>query len=358
MPAQHEVLHVISDQARRGAQTFAVQLVSELNRASSLPRSRLVALEPSSGVIWPVEALGSTARSPETLRTLRREFNGASVVVAHGSTTLAACAVAGVDKPTQWIYRNIGDPTVWGSVRGAQVRIGLPLRRAAGVTALYEGAREYLIDRYRLHPDKVVMVPNAVPLFSLPSRHDREQARRSLGLTADLRWVSFVGSLTEEKGILHAIQAIAVDNDLGLLVAGDGVQRDEATELAERVAPRRVRFLGVTDKPLQVMAATEALILPSRTEGLPGVAIEAGLSGLPVVATKVGGIPELVLDGVTGVLVDQPAPDELVAGMRVAMNNAARMGTAARDHCQTNYTMERVAEQWGELLRRVVEMQS
>lgn len=353
MSAQKEVLHVISDQARRGAQTFAVQLVSELNRASSVPRSRLLALEPSSGVIWPVESLGSAARSPATLLALRREFNGASVVVAHGSTTLAACAVAGAGRPTRWVYRNIGDPTVWGSVRGAQVRIGLPLRLAAGVTALYEGAREYLIDRYRLRPDRVVVVPNAVPLFDLPSHHDRDQARGELGLTADLRWVSFVGSLTEEKGILQAIQAIAVDKGLGLLVAGDGVQHNEAAELAERVAPRRVRFLGVTDKPLQAMAATEALILPSRTEGLPGVAIEAGLSGLPVVATKVGGVPELVLDGVTGVLVDQPSPEELAAGIRMALNDSARMGAAARDHCQTNYTMERVAVQWGSLLHSV-----
>lgn len=352
-----KVLHVISDPARRGAQVFATQLAGMLSSGNGGPDGDVVALAdpPGDGRSMDVPVLGPGARHPRTLLALRRRFSGSDVVVAHGSTTLQACAVAALGSSTPWVYRNIGDPTVWGDVSGANLRIGAPLRRAHTVVALYDASRRYMVERYHLDADRVVTIPNAVPAFVLPTVDQRGRERSALGLDEGLGWVAFIGSLTEEKGILDAVRAIAADPELGLVVAGDGAQRAEATELAERVAPGRVRFLGVTDRPLGVMAAVDVLVIPSRTEGLPGVAIEAGLSALPVVATSVGGVPELVVDGVTGVLVDRPEPDVLVTAIHTALADSVAIGAAARAHCEAHYVMESVAPRWAQLLKRIVD---
>lgn len=109
-----------------------------------------------------------------------------------------------------------------------------------------------------------------------------------------------------------------------------------------------------------MIAASDVVVIPSRTEGIPAVAIEAGLSGVPVVATDVGGVSSAVLDGVTGVLVDPPviAGDGFVSSLGMALRTALAdresLGSAGRGRCLEHFTMDRVAQQWAALIKRVV----
>lgn len=379
------VLHLISSTDRRGAQVFASQLVGQLGGE---PEHLLVAIEPGAGshdAALAVETLGSSRSDPRGLARLVRLLRSRDVLVAHGSTALLHGAAASTLARRPFIYRNIGDPAAWGAVRGADLRIGLPLRRAAAVGALFPAAREHLISAYRLSPDRVTTIPNAVPAFEAPTSLARAAARVEFGLSElepggkvggpgefsqdengsrdsvgeRLSWVGFVGSLSEEKGVLSAIQAVGADAGLGLVVAGSGPQSAEAHALAGRVAPGRVKFLGVTDRPLDVIATSDVVVIPSRTEGIPAVAIEAGLSGVPVVATDVGGVSSAVLDGVTGVLVDPPVitGDGFMSSLGVALRSSLAdresLGSAAREHCLEHFTMDRVAQQWAALIERV-----
>ena len=77
------------------------------------------------------------------------------------------------------------------------------------------------------------------------------------------------------------------------------------------------------------LAAIDVLVVPSRTEGIPAVAIEAGLAQVPVVATDVGGVSSVVIDGVTGMLVETAAPDQLRAGIDRALDRGVELGRAA-----------------------------
>ena len=86
--------------------------------------------------------------------------------------------------------------------------------------------------------------------------------------------------------------------------------------LAAELAPGRVRFLGPVGRPRALLDQVDALVMPSRTEGLPAAAIEAGMVGLPVVGYAVGGMPEVVVDGTTGVLLD---PGTLARALRAAL---------------------------------------
>jgi len=102
------------------------------------------------------------------------------------------------------------------------------------------------------------------------------------------------------------------------------------------------------------MAAADVVVLPSDTEGQPRVAIEAGLSGLPVVATRVGGLAEIVEDGSTGFLVPPGDATRLAEGVRAARAAREWMGMAARQHCAARFDMSMVAVRWRTLLTSVI----
>jgi glycosyltransferase involved in cell wall biosynthesis len=125
--------------------------------------------------------------------------------------------------------------------------------------------------------------------------------------------------------------------------------------LAATTAPGRVRFLGALDDVHPVLAAIETLVIPSVTEGIPAVAIEASLSALPVVASDVGGMSEVVLNGATGYLVPPGDTDALQHAVGDALTNRSALGAAARDHCMAHFTMGRVGQQWSDLIDCVLD---
>lgn len=345
-----QALHVVSSTRRRGAEIFAVDLDRALNRRG-IP-GEVLALGPGGDLA--VDALCGGRFRPTTVRDLRRAARGSDVVVAHGSSTLLACAttLAGVGVP--FVYRSIGDPDHWVDTRARSVRVGLMLRRAARIVALWPAARSRLIERYGLRPEEVVAIPNGVETkrFASVTAAERTLARLQFGLDDAYPVACIVGSLTADKDPLTAISAAALVPGLQLLVAGDGPLRFEAETLAATRMPGRATFLSAVADVRPVLAASDALVLASQTEGLPAVLIEAGLSGLPVVATDVGGVSEVVIDGVTGVLVPPRSPESISTALGRALETGT-FGPSARTHCMQQFSMDAVAERWYYLLTDV-----
>ena len=355
MSPVRRVLHLVSSADRRGAQVFATQLVAELGGS---PTHELVAIAPATtGQPLAIATLGDRRTDAAGMLRLVAGLRDSRLLVAHGSSALLHATLAGALTGRPFIYRNIGDPSAWGAVRASELRIGLPLRRAAAVAALYPGARHHLIDAYRLRPERVTTISNAVPSLRAPSPAQRASAKGALSLVSQLEWVGFMGALSEEKGVLAAVEAVRRDRGLGMVVAGDGPQAPRLAELVETELPTedraRFRLLGVVEDPRTVLDAVEVLIIPSRTEGVPAVAIEAGLSGVPVVATDVGGVGEVVIDDLTGVLVPDASPEALGAGLRRALGGRDELGAEARRHCEQHFTMPQVAAEWSALIDRV-----
>jgi glycosyltransferase involved in cell wall biosynthesis len=109
-------------------------------------------------------------------------------------------------------------------------------------------------------------------------------------------------------------------------------------------------LLGATDRPQRAFAAADVVVIPSDTEGQPSVAIEAGLSGLPVVATRVGGLAEVVQDGGSGFLVPPGDHSALAESIRAALSRRSEMGAAGRRHCLAHFDLGQVADAWLQLL--------
>lgn len=345
-----EVLHLIASTRRRGAEVFAIQL-AEVLAPLGLPGA-VFAL--SGGGSIPAE-VGAGRFHPRTLRSLRRHAQGASVVIAHGSSTLLAAYLATIGTGVPFIYRNIGDPDHWVDTRARSWRVGVLLRRAHAVVALWPSARSTLIDRHRLDSSRVSVAGNGVPAARFPhvTLEQRRTARHRLDLGASGPTIAWIGSLSAEKDPETALRAVALVQGAHLLAAGEGPLRAELEQLAAALLPGRATFLSEVTDVRDVLAAADVVLLTSRTEGLPAVLMEAGLSGVPAVATDVGGVSQIVRDGETGFLGQVGDATGLARAVERAAGAGPVMGTRAREHCLRHFTMDATADRWEQIVRSV-----
>jgi glycosyltransferase involved in cell wall biosynthesis len=210
---------------------------------------------------------------------------------------------------------------------------------------------------------KLAVIPNGVPVEAhpVPGADERLAARASFGLPVEAPVVACIGALSGEKRVGAVIDAVAALPGVHLVVAGGGPERPALEARASGgAAAGRVHFVGVLPGAGPALAAADVVVLASRTEGMPGVLIEAGLAARPCVATAVGGVPAVIEDGVTGVLVppdDATLPSALSSALADLLAagppRLAALGDAARRRCADNFSMTTVASAWADLLTAV-----
>jgi glycosyltransferase involved in cell wall biosynthesis len=174
----------------------------------------------------------------------------------------------------------------------------------------------------------------------------RDDIRARIGVPSGHPVIGTVGRLEARKGTDVLLEAAAHLRkkglpDLRVVVVGDGPLRDELPALARRLGiADQMHMLGDRSDVADVLAALDVFVLPSRTEGMSNALLEAMATALPVVATAVGGNPEVVAAETTGVLVppdDSTAMAEAVMRLLAAPDVAARLGVAARAHVEERY---------------------
>lgn len=354
-PRAAHVLQVISSDARRGAESFATDVQRVLTDRGR--DARIAALRATGNDrTFDVPVLGDDRW--RALPELRRRANQASVVVGHGSDTLLACAIATAGIDTPFVYRNIGAPLYWAGSFARRHRVRLALKRATRVAALWPGSAAILAEHLGVSEERIRVIPNARPAdrFPLVDPAMRAAARSSLstpaGVGDDRPIVVSVGALSQEKGPDVLVEAMARLPEWRVVFAGTGPMRAQLEAQASSIGVAAA-FVGATDDPAGVLAAADVVVLPSRTEGLPGVAIEAGLMGLPVVATDVGGTSEIVVDGETGTLVPSEDPAALADAVERTLPVARTLGAAARRRCLERFELHVVVDQWEAMLDEI-----
>ncbi|MFQ5947733.1 MAG: glycosyltransferase, partial [Acidimicrobiia bacterium] len=188
------------------------------------------------------------------------------------------------------------------------------------VIAVSEAVRRHSIARARLQPERVITLNNGVDLarYLRPGGCARPEVRAELQIPENARLLATVAVLRPEKGIQHLIDALPriLERvpDAAYLVIGDGDHRQALERLArDRGIVSRVIFTGYRNDVPRLLAAADLFVLPTLTEALPTVLAEAMAAGLPIVATAVGGVPEMVEHGNNGLLVPPARPDLLGA---------------------------------------------
>jgi glycosyltransferase involved in cell wall biosynthesis len=356
------VLHVVATGQRRGAEVFAADLVAALDAPGMQQRIAVLHGGPPWAVPFgaPVTGLRAQRRSPArplhagAVRALLRLLRNwrPDLIQAHGGQPLKYAVMATTAGGPPVVYRRIGSVAGWLSSRPRRALYRRLVRRAARVVAVAESIRQETIDAFRLPEAQVVTIPNGVDPQRLEPERGREATRRVLGIPAEATAVLSLGALSWEKDPLGHLQVTAPllrrRPDVVHLFAGDGPLRAELHAAVQSEAlDGQALVLGGRGDIGDLLAASDLMLFASRTEGMPGCVIEAGMAGLPVVGVALTGVPEVVEDGVTGLLL--PPGDH--AGLRAATDRLvederlrASMGRAAAARCRQRHGIAAIAD--------------
>jgi glycosyltransferase involved in cell wall biosynthesis len=235
---------------------------------------------------------------------------------------------------------------------------GLIARYASAMIVVSQEARRRMIEIERIEPERLVLLPNGIR--ALPPG-DGTRVRAELGIGDDDPVIGTVCIIRPEKAVdvlVRAAGLLAAElPGLRVLVAGDGPDRARVETLARQLGLQdRVLFTGArTDVP-DVLAAMDVAVLSSDYEGIPLSILEFMDAGKPIVATRVGGIPEVIEDGVHGVLVPPRSEGALAAAVSGLLGDRAaarEMGARARDRCRREFSLDRTVERLQELYEQL-----
>lgn len=217
------------------------------------------------------------------------------------------------------------------------------------VVAVYEQGRRNLVDK-GIPKRKAFCIPNGIkiPRDGGVARESGMPPKRPAGIPEDGTMLLFVGQIIEWKGVRELLQATATVlerfPEVHLVCVGDGPMLDTVRELATELGIQEtVTWTGRRKDVPAIMRAADVFLSPSYSEGSPKVILEAGLANLPVVATAVGGTPEIVADGRSGYLVpprDAGALADAICRMLSDMDRAREMGLELGKTVRTRYRWE------------------
>jgi glycosyltransferase involved in cell wall biosynthesis len=216
------------------------------------------------------------------------------------------------------------------------------------------------IDNLRLlgfNPAKFLLIPNAVDTeWFQPAKRTRTGSEFVILGIGSLEPVKRFDRLLEISGCLSA----KTKRRVRLVIAGSGSQRDSIEQKAEQVRNRGVRvdLAGRVADPLNVFQSADVLALTSDREGTPNVIMEAMACALPVVATKLGGVPDLVRHGETGFLFEPENTRDAVSALQRLADEpelAAEMGYRARSFVETDHSINGLSDRLTDLYRTVLD---
>jgi glycosyltransferase involved in cell wall biosynthesis len=205
--------------------------------------------------------------------------------------------------------------------------------------------------------EKIELVRSGVNLDEYSKATKRTEIRDDLALRPDQHLVLYIGRLRAVKGVEFGLRAFALAQDkrpdLCMALAGEGEQLCDLQNLTNdlRISDH-VKFLGVRNDLPNLLAAADSILMPSINEGFPRVAIEAMAAGKPVVATNVGGTPEAIIDGKTGILVPVKDTWAMAKALISLVDDASlrqRLGAAGTEIAKKDFSITRYVNRLDEL---------
>ncbi|HNQ35934.1 MAG TPA: glycosyltransferase, partial [bacterium] len=222
-----------------------------------------------------------------------------------------------------------------------------------------EAGRQMLLKKADLPPEKVITIPNGVETVQPV---DRDRARAALGFTPDQVVVGAVGNLRTPKGYQYLLPAFrevyAGHANLRLVIAGEGPLRKDLVSFAQHLGLSSVVSLPGFHKNLRFFySALDLFVMPSLWEGMPVALLEAMSYGLPVIATSVSGIPEVVRDGQEGFLVEPANPQQIAERLLQLVETPqlrAKLGGRARERVAREFSREQMVQAYADLYRTLL----
>jgi glycosyltransferase involved in cell wall biosynthesis len=227
----------------------------------------------------------------------------------------------------------------------------LSLRVDAQV-AVGQASAQRMEDFYALGRNTVLSIPNCVPDLGTPEVAPSSPAGKLV--------VGSIGRLDRMKGHDLLLQAIAQVEHVKVTILGEGHERAALEKLADELGVSdRVSLPGWVDNPRAWLKDFDVVVMPSRSEGFPLTIVEAMLAARPVIATRVGSIPEAVTDGETGILIKKDDVEALVNALRYLRDEPAlrtQMGQRGREIAVSQFTVEQMTAQYEALWQKLTSL--
>lgn len=277
------------------------------------------------------------------MRLLARRFD---VVHAHDQQSQIVTALALLATPVPLVFtRHVVVDNVDDLRRRFLGVISAALaHRAHRYIAVSEAVATEFRRRHRYGHPPITTVHNGIDLDAYPDPADRDEARSELGWESETQIATMVAVMRPVKAHDQLIEAaIQLEHELPelrIVLVGTGPLEARLRDLAAPVG-NRVVFMGQRSDVPTILAASDVAVLATHREGLPIVLLEAGAAGVPAVASDVGGVPEVVLHGATGILTAPQDPADLARALGELMGEPEereRMGRAARERVASHFS--------------------
>lgn len=367
------ILQIVQRPQRRGAELFAFDLSGSLESKGHdvktlylyrAERGRALSLRTmDSGLEGAYHHLFERLPGfhPTVLRRVIHEIQGfqPDIVQANGARTVKYGAAAKflLRSNGGWklVYRNIGIPSDWHSWPGTVwVYRHLIMPRMDGVVGVSRCSLDDVHSLYGIRAPSMVIL-NGISPARLDVVEGRNELRSRYGASLEDLLLLHVGHLEQAKRPDRFVRVLSrvvreVPRTRAWIV-GDGPRREEIERLSRSLGiSDRIHFFGDQEDVASFMNAADVLMVTSDTEGIPATVLEAGFLGLPVVASNVGGLPECVDHGATGILVDDGNLEEGLSRAVVALASddelRRSMGQRARERVLNELTIDRIADQY------------
>ena len=359
--AAKPIAFCITDLDAGGAERALVQLVVRLDRSRWNPvvfclskPGILVADLEKAGVHVECLGAGSIGNLSVVFRLFRRLRRLRPVIL---QTFLFHANIVG-----RVAGRLAGVPRIVSGIRVAEQRSRFRLwldrvteRLITRHVCVSRAVADFSIERGRLSPDKIVVIPNGVNAQRFANAIPADLS--PYGIPPGSQTLLFVGRLDPQKGpwlLVRAVKGLLpVHRNLHLLMVGDGPLAAELKDWtrAQRLDDR-IHFAGWRPDVPSLLKAVDALVLPSRWEGMPNVVLEAMAAGRPVIATRVEGVRELVTDRETGLLVEPESVESLAGAIALLLAEpdlGREAGRKAQQIATIRFTADSVASSYAEL---------
>ena len=249
----------------------------------------------------------------------------------------------------------------------------LPQRLETDSAFLHKPLKLMEVLNYALADKIVVYSPNLIKEWNLEKHRNKisiahehfinlNQFKIQKRVDERQNLVGYVGRLSEEKGVLNFVKAIPEvlekENAIKILIVGEGQLRDKIEEYLNKVnLNNKVKLVGWSqhDELPDYLNVLKLVVLPSYTEGLPNIMLEAMACGTPVLATPVGVIPDVIKDGWTGFIMDNNSPECIAKNVISALNHANldKIVKNARELVEKEYTYEAAVERYRQILKEL-----
>jgi len=347
---QIHVRNVVEGLRKRGHDVYLV----DWNEASETRYQRSV----SPAVRFGLDPLRTALRSVATGREMETDV----VISKTRKTYLAGLVAARLLGVPHVVHVGSSPGSTDSGISGTLDRVSVRSRLRAPHDAYFvvcEALQDELAD-IGIDPDRIYDVKNAVDTErfhpeSVPTPLAPDHGNQTDAFDDGRFLLGFIGGIHSYKGLDELAAAVdRVSDNCGVVVAGDGPD----WERLERRFDDDGLFLGPV--PYEQVPALyhrfDAFVLPSHTEGLPRVVLEAQATGTPVIATSVGGVPEVVEDGTTGLLCDPRSAEELAVAIEKLIDDPSLrtdLARAGREQVASSYSWSQMYDRYGQYLRRV-----